>query len=121
MHHPELEINLDDLLNAGQDFSQLHKMLAQANGVDTYSYLYEVMEACDIEFSEASGLAAEYLDDQGQFDFEGFSQSWKQQQSHIDLLLLARRHMKISTLEEIEGLEAALRAAYQAGVDSRSE
>jgi len=118
-YSPELEINLDQLLEAGQDFSRLHEQLAQANDIDTYSYEFEVMESCDIEFSNATGLATEFLSDSGQFDLEGFSQALRGNQTQQNLLKLAQAHMQINSLDEIEGLEAALLAAYKAGAGTK--
>jgi hypothetical protein len=118
-YSPELEINLDQVLEAGQDFSRLHEQLAQANGIDTYSYEFEVMESCDIEFSNATGLATEFLSNSGQFDLEGFSQALNSNQTQQNLLKLAQAHMQIDSLDEIEGLQAALEAAFLAGAQSR--
>lgn len=115
---PELVIELDELMKAGQDLSRLHEKLAQANGIDTYSYEFEVMESCHIEFSDASGLARDYLDEHGEFDFEGFQSAWKIQ-SGPPLLAIAQQHMNIASLDDIKGLEEALMAAYRAGVESR--
>lgn len=119
-YQPKLEINLDALLTAEQDFSGLYKQLAQANGIDTYSYLFEVMESCEIEFSNPSGLAVAFLGPEGEFDLQGFKAAWKGESSP-SLLELAQRHMKIADLDEVEGLEAALQAAYQAGQSSRHD
>lgn len=118
-YSPELEINLDQLLEAGQDLSRLHEQLAQANGIDTYSYEFEVMESCDIEFSDATGLATGFLSKTGEFDLEGFSQAVRSSQIREDLLKLAQAHMQINSLDEIEGLEAALLAAYKAGAGTK--
>jgi hypothetical protein len=118
-YNPKLEINLDELLEAGQDFTRLHEQLAQANGIDTSSYEYEVMEASDVEFTDAKGLAAEFLSDSGEFDLEGFSQAWQNKRARLDLLHLAQNYMTIDSLDEIEGLEAALLAAYKAGAGTK--
>jgi hypothetical protein len=117
IHQPTLKIDLDQLLKAGQDFTRLHEQLAQANGIDRYSYLFEAMESCDIEFSQASGLALAFLNSRGEFDLPGFQQAWARESSE-SLLVLAQRYMQIDRLDEIDGLEAALQAAYQAGKDS---
>jgi len=112
---PGLQIDLDALLTAGQNLSRLHERLARANDIDTYSYAYEVMESSDIEFSEATGLASEFMDEHGQFDLPGFSEAWKTEQMQQQLLHLAQKHMQINSLDEIEGLKQTLLAAYQAG------
>lgn len=114
---PGLQIDLDTLLSSGQDLSRLHDRLARANDIDTYSYAYEVMESSDIEFSEATGLATEFVDQQGRFDFSAFSEAWQAEQMQQQLLQLAQKHMKINSLDEIEGLKATLLAAYRAGAE----
>lgn len=114
IHQPKLEINLDELIKAGQDFSRLHEQLAKANGIDNYSYLFEVMESCDIEFSDPSGLAVEFLNSHGEFDLNGFRAA-RMRAEIPSLLDIAQKHMKINSLNEMQGLEAALLAAYQAG------
>lgn len=119
-HNPTLEINLDQLLKAGQDFTRLHEQLAQANGIDRHSYLYEAMESCDIEFNQASGLALAFLNSRGEFDLQGFQEAWTRESSE-SLLVLAQQYMQIDRLDEIDGLEAALQAAYQAGIDSHAK
>lgn len=119
MYSPELEIDLDALLKAGQDFSRLHDQLAQANGIDTYSYAFEVMESCNIEFSDATGEAISYLQESGGFDLQGFKQSKQSFQSEQQLLEIAREHMKINSLGEIDGLKQALQAAFDAGASNK--
>lgn len=114
---PGLQIDLDALLSSGQDLSRLHDRLARANDIDTYSYAYEVMESSDIEFSEATGLATEFVDQQGRFDFSAFNEAWQADQMQQQLLQLAQKHMRINSLDEIEGLKATLLAAYQAGAE----
>ncbi|MDH5786328.1 MAG: hypothetical protein OEZ16_12085 [Chromatiales bacterium] len=111
---PEAVIDLDKVIAADQDLTRLHAKLAQMNGIDPYSYLYEVMESSEIHFSNATGSAAAYLNSEGQFDFEGFRAAYGQSGTP-SMLQIARQHMQIDNLEQIEGLEAALLAAYQAG------
>lgn len=118
-YSPELIINLDELMAAGQDFSRLYEQLAQANGIDSYSYAFEVMASCDIEFSDATGDAVNYLQESGAFDLEGFRKQWKTKHSNSQLLAIAREHLNINSLDEIEGLAAALQAAFDAGASKK--
>lgn len=115
---PELIVDLDQLLKAEQDFTRLHEQLAQANGIDTYSYAYEVMESCEIEFSEATGDAVSFLQESGGFDLPGFKQSKQSFQSEQQLLEIARQHMRINSLDEVDGLKQALQAAFDAGASN---
>jgi hypothetical protein len=51
-------LDLDRMLDKYIDPPSLHHVLAVEHGINTYSYLYEVMEVEEIEFGNATGLAA---------------------------------------------------------------
>lgn len=118
IYKPDIILHLDTLLDAGQDLSRLHEMIAEANNIDTYSYLFEVMESSPVIFSEAEGLAKSFLKESGEFDLHGFQQQRMSRQSDHLLADIAREHMQVDTLDEIDGLAAALKAAYDAGVSN---
>ncbi len=114
---PATVIDLDRCLDANGHLPDLHQMIARANGIDTYSYLYEVMESHEILFEDATGIAAECLHD-GDFDAAGFEQRW-QEQHHLEILApIARRHLNIDNLEQHPDLKAALLETYLAGRDA---
>lgn len=109
-------LDLDALELAGDALPDFHQLLAQANGIDTYSYLYEVMESHDIVFRNATGIAAECLHD-GVFDGEAF-----RHRRHAAgpgaaraVAAIARQHLNIDDLNEQPALRQALLAAYNAG------
>src|SRR5665811_1614089 len=60
-------IDLDQLLRDHDTLPSIHAILARLHSIDTYSYLYEVMQEAEIEFSNPHGLTADYLVD-GKFD-----------------------------------------------------
>jgi len=116
---PSLVLDLDKMMvNAGQLQRRLYDTIALANNIDSYSYEYEMMLAEDIIFSDAKGLAEEFLHD-GHFDMDGFEQAWRNSQNRSLLVEIARVHMKIDNLDDHPQLEAALAAAYQQGKNSR--
>jgi hypothetical protein len=113
-HSPTATIDLDQLMESGDESPDLHRLLARLNQIDTYSYLYEVMEATPIEFSTPRGLAIECLSD-GHFDLQKFIQLWQQQPEFAALHKIAKEHLAIDDLAQHPNIHAALRAAFDAG------
>lgn len=116
--HYTLSTTLDlDALPLDEDtLPNFHRLLARANGIDTYSYLYEVMESCDIVFRNATGLAAECLHD-GVFDVEAFRRRRREAEPEAAGVVeaIARQHLNIDDLNHQPALRQALLAAYNAG------
>jgi len=54
-------IDLDGCSASRERRSDFHQLLARTAGIDPYSYLYEVLEAHEIEFSDATGVAGAKL------------------------------------------------------------
>src|SRR5512139_3666139 len=71
-------IDLDRCLGEPGEVPDFHRMLAQAAGIDPYSYLYEVLESHEIAFSDATGVAARSCRD-GQFDWNRFEQERREE------------------------------------------
>ena len=113
-HRIEATLDLARHLSAGAAGPDFHLLLAQAGGIDPYSYLYEVLESSAIDFSRATGGAAPCCRD-GLFDWGCY---WSQAQKDRDAAVLsaiAARHLGVTDLTRRPDLQAALRAAYQAG------
>ncbi len=91
-----------------------HQMLARVGGIDPYSYLYEVMEAYEIEFSNATGIAAQCCVN-GQFDWAQFAKLRREEQDLQEVRSIAGRTLGVYDLDERTDLKAALLAAYRAG------
>ena len=70
------------------------------------------MEASDISYSEATGLAAEHLKN-GVFDFHAFQKDWRHQKNLIIVQEIAQEHMGITDLEQQPQLRDALLDALQ--------
>ena len=110
-HELDAVIDLDAHIGREPDF---HLLLAKARGVDPYSYLYEALASHDIEFSEASGLAARHCRNGG-FDWPGFERDWREAADMRVVREIAARLLGASALRERPEIEAALLAAYRAG------
>lgn len=72
-------IDLDGCLGESKAAPNFHQLLARAAGIDPYSYLYEVLEAHEIEFSDATGAAVRSCRD-GRFDWTQFEQDRREEQ-----------------------------------------
>lgn len=113
---PYATIALDELLEHHGAIPPLHAILAEKNGIDTYSYLYEVMEQAEIFFDNARGLAADFLID-GRFDTEAFVAQWHENQV-LGLLQAIALREGFKDLEHHPALKNALLQAYLAGKNS---
>lgn len=114
LHAPAADIDLDAMMAGSSDIPDIHALIAQTNGIDTYSYLYEVMLDHEIEYDNATGLAATCLVD-GRFAADEFARRWQEEQVLKELRSIARQHLSIDDLERNDALKAALLAAYRAG------
>jgi len=83
-------------------------------GIDSYSYLHEVLEAHEIEFSDATGVAARSCRD-GRFDWIQFEQDRREEQDWQRVRAIAGKTMAARDLDADPELKAALLAAYRAG------
>lgn len=114
VHRIEATLELARHLSAGETGPNFHLLLAQAGGIDPYSYLYEVLESSDIEFSQGTGGAALCCGD-GVFDWECYRAQVQADQDGAVLRAIAARHLGVTDLASRPDLQAALQAAYQAG------
>lgn len=115
-------IDLDTCLSETAEAPDFHAAIARANGIDPYSYLYEVVESEEIHFSAATGLAASCCAD-GRFDWQSFVQiasaATEEALAMPALQAIAAQEMGISDLVAHPELKAALLSAYRAGRQSR--
>ena len=107
-------IDLDDCLGEPGEVPNFHQLLARAAGVDPYSYLYEVLEAYEIEFSDATGVAKQNCHD-GQFDWAQFVQDRHEERDWPLVRAIAQRTLGARDVDADPKLKAALLAAYRAG------
>ena len=107
-------IDLDQLLAHHDAFPSLHEILAHEHGIDTYSYLYEVMQEAEIEFGNAQGIATEFVID-GNFNNEAFAANWHDLRVLTLLQPIAMRELGIVNLDQHQELKHALIQAYNLG------
>jgi len=108
------KIDLDPLLREHDALPSIHAILARLHSIDTYSYLYEVMQEAEIEFSNPQGLAADYLVD-GKFEPAALATNWQMAKTGILLQSIAARELSITDLNQHHALRRALVEAYNLG------
>jgi hypothetical protein len=107
-------IALDGFLDPHAEPPSLHAILAARNGIDTYSYQYEVMLQEDIRFDNAQGQAADFYAG-GEFDLQSYVASRQSSKVIAQLGQLALRELGIADLEQHPELKTALLHAYELG------
>jgi hypothetical protein len=107
-------IDLDGCLAEPDEAPNFHQLLAKAAGIDPYSYLYEVLESQEIEFSDATGVAARSCRD-GRFDWNRFEQDLSEERDWQAVRAIAERIMGTRDWDAEPAPKAALLAAYRAG------
>ena len=110
-------IDLDGCLDEPGEASNFHLLLAQAAGIDPYSYLYEILESHEIAFTDATGVAALSCRD-GRFDWTQFEQDRREDQDWLVVRAVAEHILASRDLDADPDLKAALLAAYRAGKSS---
>lgn len=107
-------IDLDQKLACHDSFPSVHAILAHEHDIDTYSYLYEVMQEAEIEFKNAQGIAARFVVD-GNFDSVAFAANWHELRVLALLQPIAMRELGIANLDQQQELKNALIQAYNLG------
>lgn len=108
------EIDLDECMEKLNAIPDLHDLIARQNGIDAYSYQYEVLTSEELQFSAVEGFAAEFIHD-GEFDAEGFAARWREERIGTIAAEIAQRVMGIADLAAQPTLKQALLEAYRAG------
>jgi hypothetical protein len=107
-------IDLDKLMEKQSAIPSLHSLLAAEANIDPYSYQYEMLEAEEICFRDAQGIASEYLHGE-QFDIAGFESAWRENKKLQQLQSIAKERLDIDDLGKNPELKEALLEAYQVG------
>jgi hypothetical protein len=114
-HELDAVLDLDACQGDGPDEApDFHRLLAREAGIDPYSYLYEVLESHEIEFSEPTGLAALSYHD-GHFDWWQFVRLRQEADELQTIRAIAVRELGVTDLDRQAELKSALLAAYRAG------
>jgi hypothetical protein len=121
-YEPFLQVNLDQLLEKSKQLPSFYLLIAQENNIDTYSYLYEVMEQSDISCTNPTGLAVDFVSG-GQFDSESFAKEFSTLQLEGQLQQIVYDEVKDDCLDgkldlaDNTPLKNALLKAYQLGIN----
>ena len=107
-------LDLDQLLRQFDTWPEVHLILARQHRVDTYSYLYEVMQEAEIKFSEPQGYAENYLTN-GNFDHSALANNWQTEKALLLLQPIASQELGVDDLTQQAALLRALLAAYNLG------
>lgn len=107
-------LDLHQLLHRYDEMPPIHVLLAREHRVDTYSYLYEVMQEESVEFSRPQGIANDYLRE-GEFNLNALTENWQNAKAEMLLQPVAERELNITDLNLHPALKRALVAAYQLG------
>ena len=116
-HSPSMVVDLDAHIQNKGGFDSLYPLLANSNNIDLYSYEYEMMLAEDLVFSDATGLAKDFLED-GQFDLTAFRQALHDEGITEAISEIASTHLAVDDLSSQPGLKAALLEAFKLGQKS---
>ena len=117
-HELDAAFDLDSLVTGEGEEPDFHHLLAQAGGIDPYSYLYEVLESHEIGFSDPTGLAVNCCHD-GRLDWSALEQLRREEPELRAVKAIAERMLGVADLDERADLKAALLAAYRAGKADR--
>lgn len=111
---PRSTIDLDGQMEQYGQLLSFYEIIARDNGIDLYSYHYEMMQAEALNIITAHGMAADFVE-QGVFNVESFEQAWRTQRLAQQLSVIALEHLGIASLDQEPALQAALCAAFEAG------
>ena len=117
---PSVTLDLEQVCQQEVGRERLCHLVAMQNKIGHFSYEYEVLQSSELHFSEATGLAKEYLSEDT-FDLEGFKQTLNEVQALTILQKIAHKTLDINDLnnEKHEMLKQALLHAYYEGQATR--
>ena len=115
---PSAVLNLDDIMQKHRTIPSLHQLLAALNNIDSYSYEYEMLLSEDIKFSDAEGIAADFVQD-NHFDQVAFEHYWHEQELLKKLAPTIKQQLDIDDINQHPAFKSVLIAAYQAGKESK--
>jgi hypothetical protein len=111
---PSTVLDLDDIMQKHGTLPSLHQLLARLHNIDSYSYEYEMMEAENIQFTDAEGWATDFIVD-NQFDQLGFEQQWHEQDQLNRLAPIIKQQLDIDDIQQHPELKKVILTAYQYG------
>jgi len=116
-HTASIELDMDQHMHASGQLPDLYPLLATAMNIGAHSYEYEMMLAETIQFSQAKGLVANYVEN-GALDLNAFNVAWSESIIIENLQAIAKQHLSCEDLTKQPELKNALLKAYQLGKKS---
>jgi hypothetical protein len=113
-YHYTASLDLNLLFRQHDEMPSIHVILARAHNVDTYSYLYEVMQEAEIAFSNPQGAARDYVVDD-EFDQSALAANWQNAHAVAQVQPIAEAELGITSLDLHPDIKRALVAAYILG------
>jgi hypothetical protein len=114
---PSAVLDIDKLLEKTDKLPVIHDLLARENGIDSYSYHYEIMLLENIKYDNPQGIIRDYIAN-GVLDIKAFESRWKELKVLTILQAIAFTHLNVEDLEQQQELKNALFEAYQLGENS---
>lgn len=111
---PSMVIDLNKPVLTEDNYKSLYTLLAKSNGIDLYSYEYEMMLGEELIFSDATGLAKQFTEN-GKFDFAAFYQAQDDEIIIKAISKIASEHLSINDLSSRPEIKTALLEAYKLG------
>ncbi len=121
-HEPSCIVDLDAFILGDQGIEAVFHIVASQNNIGNYSYEYEVLESSTKVFSEPTGIADEFICEDG-FDLEGFKLKQSLEGAFEKLQAIATDVLNIDNLADAdnEAIKKALQQAYQLGTENCKE
>ena len=121
-HEPSCVVDLDAFITGDQGIEAVFHIVASQNSIGNYSYEYEVLESSKKIFSEPTGIAHEFINDDG-FDLEGFKQKQSEEGEFDKLQTIASQVLAIDNLADDQHalIKQALQQAYRIGTENAKE
>ncbi len=116
-YKPEITIDLDRFIKQDSDHS-FYPLIARENDIDTYSYLYEVMQQSALYYRNPKGLAVDFMQN-GHLNLDEYGKKWEEDQILNQLLKIAINQMGIRDFNHHQRLKKSLLQAYRLGASSR--
>ena len=113
-HRPSVRLDLDQLMETGNNPESLHQLIATNNNIDSYSYEYEVLLGEPILFKDAEGIATDFLIDNN-FDFSAYENAWREYKLFDALSTQLKQELGIDNIDQHLELKQLILQAYQIG------
>jgi len=105
-------VNIAEVISHQDFFQSVYLQLAQDNGIDVYSYQFEIMMDQNIVFSQARGCAQECLRE-GELNINKLRRNFEQASSEQIIQSIAEKYFRSEELSD--HLKRALVEAFQLG------